>query len=373
MEQLFDELKEYLHFDAADEARLRALKAELAPHFQPCVDAFYARILEHPDARSALERGERKVGSLKITLLRWMEELFEGPWDAAYLQRRARIGVVHVRIGLPQHYMITAMHLVRARFLDVLVDEARRPDREALQRVLDLDLALMLHTYRQDMEAKQAKAERLATYGALVGSIGHELRNPLGVIETSVYLLRSRGEPDPKVSKHLDRISGQVTVANSIITQLLDLIRDRPLDRQPVALNALIAEASQAVPHAPEVVFDVPDAPQLISGDPTMLRQVVVNLLDNAVQAVGARGQVSISVSTEAEMVVLRVDDSGAGIDHAIAQRLFEPLVTTKAKGIGLGLALVKRIVERHGGTIDAERGPLGGARFTVRLPEHRA
>jgi signal transduction histidine kinase len=257
--------------------------------------------------------------------------------------------------------------------LDVLKGEARTHDRAALQRVLDLDLALMLHTYRQDMEAKQAKAERLATYGQLVGSIGHELRNPLGVIETSVYLLRSRAESDPKVGKHLDRISGQITVANSIITQLLDLIRDRPLDRQPVALMALIAEVSQAVPRPPEVGFELPDAPQLVSGDRTMLRQVLVNLVENAVQAVGPRGRVSISVSTEAPVAVLHVDDSGPGVDHSIAQRLFEPLVTTKAKGIGLGLALVKRIVERHGGTIEAGRGPLGGARFTLRLPEHHA
>lgn len=372
MQALFLELQRYVGFTPADEARLRTVKPLVLPTFVAAIEAFYARILEHDDARAALQRGERHVGQLKTTLLQWMNELFDGPWDERYVERRARIGTVHVRIGLPQHYMVTAMNLVRRHLLDALEGPNHTDDRTAVNRVLDLDLAIMLHTYRLDLEARQVRAERLATFGQLVGSIGHELRNPLGVIETSLYVLKARNDPDPKVTKHLDRIGGQVTIANDIITQLLDLIRDRPLGKQRVALGSVLAEADGAISRPDGVSLELPAGPVPdVLGDPTQLRQVFVNLFDNAVSAASPTGRVMVTVARDEGMVVVGVEDSGTGIDPSIASRLFEPLVTTRAKGIGLGLALVKRIVERHQGTVETAPGKtLGGARFVVRLRE---
>jgi signal transduction histidine kinase len=372
MQRLFGELKRYVGFTAEDERRLLALHPRVVPFFERTIERFYGRILEHDDARAALERGERRVGHLKVTLRQWMEELFLGPWDEPYADRRARIGTTHVRISLPQHYMVTAMSMVRSDLLDVLEQpEFADDDRHSVQRVLDLDLAIMLHTYRLDLEARQARAERLATFGQLVGSIGHELRNPLGVIETSLYVLKSKVDGDPRVAKHLDRISHQVTLANDIITQLLDLIRDKPLGRQKVALGPLFAEVAQSVPRPEGVTLELPthEAPP-VSGDPVQLRQVFMNLVDNAIHAASPQGRVVINTLRVGQSVDVTVDDSGKGIDPSIGGRLFEPLVTTKPKGIGLGLALVKRIVDRHGGMIEATTGPLGGARFTVRLQE---
>lgn len=377
MNALFHELKTYVGFGPDDERRLRALKEPLAPHFPAIAEAFYARILEHPDARAALGRGEKHVGQLKGTLQRWMAELFEGPWDEAYVERRARIGRVHVQIRLPQHYMISAMNVMRLELrtrLSGLLDETSvegKGARDAVQRVLDLDLALMLHTYREDLEAAQQRAERLATFGQLIGSIGHELRNPLGVIETSVYVLKSQPAATEKTTKHLDRISNQVTLANDIITQLLDLIRDRPLAKQPVDLGAVASDAVSALeaPATMKVELHGFDAPHPTVGDPTQLRQAVLNLVENAFHAAGVNGRVAVSLEREGDELRVQVDDSGPGVDPAIRNRLFEPLVTTKAKGIGLGLALVRRIAERHGGRVLASRGPLGGARFTLTLP----
>ncbi len=371
MEPLFLELKRYVGFTTTDEERLRALGPFISGHIDLIVEAFYARILEHPEARAALERGEHRVGQLKVTLVVWMKELFLGPWDDTYAERRARIGTTHVRIGLPQHYMVTAMNLVRGRLLELLVDPHEEADRLAVQRLLDLDLAIMLHTYRLDLEARQVRAERLATFGQLVGSIGHELRNPLGVIETSLYVLKSRNDPDPRLNKHLDRIAGQVTIANDIIGQLLDLIRDRPLGRVPVDLRAILSEVESAVPRPPGVKVELPPADAVItaSGDPVQLRQVFMNLVENAVYAASPEGTVRVGSRQVGPSLELSVEDSGKGIDPTIASRLFEPLVTTKPKGIGLGLALVKRIVDRHGGLISVTRGDLGGARFLVRLP----
>ncbi|MDX2011366.1 MAG: protoglobin domain-containing protein [Myxococcaceae bacterium] len=372
MQRLFGELKRYVGFSAEDERRLTSLHPKVLPHFERTIERFYSRILEHDDARAALERGERRVGHLKVTLRQWMEELFLGPWDERYVDRRARIGTTHVRISLPQHYMVTAMSMVRSDLLDVLdAPGFSDDDRHSVQRVLDLDLAIMLHTYRLDLEARQARAERLATFGQLVGSIGHELRNPLGVIETSLYVLKSKVDGDPRVDKHLDRISHQVTLANDIITQLLDLIRDKPLGRQKVDLGRIFAEVAQAVARPEGVIIELPPHPTApVSGDPVQLRQVFMNLVENAVHAASPQGRVVIDAARVGQSVDVTVDDTGPGIDPSIGSRLFEPLMTTKAKGIGLGLALVKRIVDRHGGMIEASTSPLGGARFTVRLQE---
>lgn len=371
MQNLFAELKRYIGFSEADERLLRELEPIVTPVFPETIDAFYSQVLVHDEARAALERGERRVGQLKVTLRQWMTELFRGPWDESYLERRARIGSLHVRIGLPQHYMVTAMNLVRQHLLGAVPTTSHHQHRVALERVLDLDLAIMLHTYRQDLEARQVRAERLATFGQLVGSIGHELRNPLGVIETSLYVLKSRNDADPRVVKHLDRIAGQVNIANDIITQLLDLIRDRPLGRQRVSLDELFADLTQAIVKPEGVSIELPRGPlPQLSGDPIQLRQVFLNLLDNAIHAASPQGRVVVTLTKVGPTVDIVVEDSGPGIDPSVVGRLFEPLVTTKPKGIGLGLALVKRIVDRHGGMIEATRGELGGARFTVRLQE---
>ena len=378
---LFQELQRYVGFGEADERALRALHPALKDSFPAVSEAFYERVLEHPNARAALTRGEKHVGQLKGTLVKWMNELFTGPWDAAYVERRARIGRVHVQIALPQHYMVSAMNVVRVQLRERIagiLDEHSpegRVGRDALERICDLDLALMLHTYREDLEASQARTERLSTFGQLVGSIGHELRNPLGVIETSLYVLKMRPSGDERTVKHLDRIGVQVKLANEIITQLLNLIGDHPLKRNPVDLAQLVNEALTFVepitPLAPgaSIVFAPTGQPFEVSGDATQLRQVVVNLVQNAAYFAGPDGRVEIALQLTPTEAILTVDDNGPGIDPSIRNRLFEPLVTTRPGGIGLGLALVRRVVERHLGKVSASRSPLGGARFTVQLP----
>jgi two-component system, NtrC family, sensor histidine kinase HydH len=375
-ETLFEELKRYVGWTAEDEEALRALHAPAFPRFRAIAEVFYATILGHEEAKKSLTGGESQVGHLKVTLQRWMDELLTGPWDEAYYANRARIGRYHVQIDLPQHYMFGAMNVVR-RELNAVVDDAylKAPEalaraRAAVGRILDLELAIMLHTYREDLLARQARSERLATFGQLVGSIGHDLRNPLGVIESSVYILRGRVGADERVKKHLDRIGDQLGVANAIITNLLDMIRNRPLVKERVALEPLVASALEAIQRPEAVHVEVEGfAGAQVDGDPVQLRQVLVNLVTNAVQAASPAGDVRVRCSPAPGVIVLVVEDSGPGVDEVTARRLFEPLITTKEKGIGLGLALVKRIVERHDGTVGYEPRREGGARFTVRLP----
>lgn len=375
MESVFDELKRYTDWSATDEAALRALHPHAAPHFARIAEVFYARILSHEGAREALVGGESRVGQLKVTLIAWMDRLLAGPWDDDYFQLRCRIGRVHVRIALPQHYMFGAMNVVRrelneicdAEYLDA--PDLLRRARTAVGKVLDLELAVMLHTYREDLIAQQARSERLATFGQLIGSIGHELRNPLGVIESSLYILQQRLGDDERARKHVGRIGEQLRVANDIISALLDMIRDRPLAREKVVLADTIASVLGALSTATtKITVSGVDTLPPIDADAAQIRQVFMNLVENAIHAAGAGGEVHIEGRADGGFVEVAVEDSGPGVDLETRRRLFEPLITTKAKGIGLGLALVKRIVTRHGG--DVAYAPRDrGARFVVRLP----
>jgi signal transduction histidine kinase len=376
-ETVFEELKRYVRFGEGDERALRALHQVAAQSFEAIAVVFYDRILSHEEARKVLVGGESRVGHLKITLVAWLETLLTGPWDEAYWQRRYAIGRVHVRIGLPQHYMFGAMNVVRAELGRIAWTRFHEdPDeleavRAALGKVLDLELAIMLHTYRDDLLAQQARVERLSTFGQLVGSIGHDLRNPLGVIETSLYILRGRIGEDERAKKHVDRIAEQLGVANGIITNLLDMIRNRPLAKDRVVLGEVLSGAAASVkrPAGVTVALDGLEALPEVEGDAVQLRQVFTNLLENAVYAASPAGTVAVRARAVEGAVEVDVEDTGPGVDAATRRRLFEPLITTKEKGIGLGLALVKRIAERHGGSVTYSDRAEGGARFTVRLP----
>jgi signal transduction histidine kinase len=376
-ETVFQELMRYVQFGEDDERALRELHGHAKPRFEEIAGVFYDRILGHEEARRVLVGGESQVGHLKVTMVAWLDTLLSGPWDEAYWDQRYRIGRVHVRIGLPQHYMFGAMNVHRTELGRIAWETFREDDerlarvRTALHKILDLELAVMLHTYRDDLLAQQARVERLSTFGQLVGSIGHDLRNPLGVIETSLYILRGRIGEDERGRKHADRISEQLGVANGIISNLLDMIRNKPLAREPVELVGVVRGAADAVKRPPEVALELDglEALPLVDGDPVQLRQVFVNLIENAVHAASPAGTVTVRGRVADGELALDVEDTGPGVDAATRRRLFEPLITTKERGIGLGLALVKRIAERHGGGVEYSDRSGGGARFTVRLP----
>lgn len=376
-EHLFDEIQRYVGFGPADETRLRALAPTVAPHCERIVDDFYAHILDHPDARRSITGGDPQVARLKTTLRRWIEGLFEGPWDEAYYERRARIGRKHVEIDLPQQYMFTAVNVIRGHLLEAILDAHQgadaRADIHAVNKLLDMELAVMLHTYREDHLARMQRSERLATFGQLVASIAHELRNPLGVIESSLFLIRRRlGDTQENVRKHLDKIDGQVRLSNRIINNLLDMVRERPGAPRSVDLGRVLRESLDDFGNSESTHVSVvmPDADAVeLYADPDHVRQILVNLIANALDASGPAGQVRITVSREGRVALLRVNDDGPGIDARVRHRLFEPLVTTKTRGIGLGLALCRRLAERNGGALSLSTGELPGACFDLRLP----
>ncbi|MGH9362800.1 MAG: protoglobin domain-containing protein, partial [Thermoanaerobaculia bacterium] len=210
----FREVKSFVGFGDEDARALGKLLAWLHPELDGLAEAFYGAILRHPGARRVLS-DEAQVARLKETLKGWAVKLCSGPYDEEYLRLRSRIGRVHVQIGLPQRYMLTAMCIVR-QFLRQLVhkhaaaaDDARAVE-VALHRILDCELAIMLETYHQDLMGKLTRNERLAALGTVAVTVNHELKNPLGVLKTSVDALRrqlaSPRAGDERVARHLDKL-----------------------------------------------------------------------------------------------------------------------------------------------------------------------
>jgi two-component system sensor histidine kinase HydH len=180
-----------------------------------------------------------------------------------------------------------------------------------------------------------------------------------------------REDQQETVGKHIDTAEREVAAAATIVESLLDFAREREPATGSVDLPDLVEEALSVVPppHEVQVVRRGLEDLPTIRADRQQLRQVLLNLLTNGYEAMDGSGTLTVEASRENGNVVLRVADTGAGMDEATAARVFEPFFTTKAKGIGLGLPVTKRIVEMHGGTITAESRPGEGTAFMLTVP----
>ncbi|MFW5921266.1 MAG: protoglobin domain-containing protein [Polyangiales bacterium] len=385
-QDILEEVAGYIDFGVEDARMLRSMGPALRRYFHPIVEDFYAAIEQSPGASSVITGGREQTERLKSTLRDWLEGLLGGVYDEAYLERRSRIGRMHVRIGLDQRYMFSAMNILRQglhRALDEIADADReqwtrtkeRLGHDAINKICDIELAIMLETYREDYIAEMRSKQRLATLGQFAASIGHELRNPLAVMETSLHLLGRRVRDDERAQKHVTRMGQQINLCSSIIADLLEMARDRPPDRQRTDVGTLVREAVEGIPHRSGATVEVDIAGDLGEAwvDPMQLRQVVVNLVMNAMQAVtseGRSGRVTVGARHNGGALHLTVADDGPGLSPEVRRRVFEPLFTTRSKGIGLGLALCRRIVEKHGGSIEADNGERGGAVFRLTIPQ---
>jgi signal transduction histidine kinase len=215
------------------------------------------------------------------------------------------------------------------------------------------------------------KQTRLATVGQMAASIAHELRNPLGAARNSAYFLkRYAKEPDAELLEHLRIIDTEIMVAGGIITDLLDVARAKPPSRNDLVLGEIVQEALDRLHLAGGIMSFLTSDPDpfVLNADASQLRQVFQNLLANAAQAVGLEGEIRIQAWLEGDEGVISVRDSGPGVAEDHADRIFEPLFSTRPRGTGLGLTICRDIIERHGGTIElGHTGP--GAEFLIRLP----
>jgi signal transduction histidine kinase len=219
----------------------------------------------------------------------------------------------------------------------------------------------------------ERRAARLAAAGAVGASVAHELRNALAVAESALFLAQRNLDNRARLTRHLDQVAAEIRKAHDVIGSVLGLARGEPMRREPGLVATLIDAARHGLVFPPNVTFEVAIVPAdlTILCDPILVERVLSNMYLNAIEALEERGKGSIV--TRAWLgdarTYLEVEDDGPGLDPSVIDRIFEPLVTAKTKGTGLGLALSRIIIEAHGGEITATTGSRGGSAFRMWLP----
>ena len=226
---------------------------------------------------------------------------------------------------------------------------------------------------------KQLKdSERLATIGQTAGMVGHDLRNPLQTITGELYLAKneveslSPGEVKSNLQESLQVIEEQAVYMDKIVSDLQAFVRPVKVDKKPVNLKELVntVMSSIVIPTNITVLTEVADDFTQIKADPQLLRRVLINLVTNALQAMPNGGNLTLkSQSNPDGQVSFTVEDTGMGIPEKIKSQIFTPLFTTKPRGQGFGLAVCKRVMEAHGGTISFESQEGKGTKFTIQFP----
>lgn len=239
----------------------------------------------------------------------------------------------------------------------------------------------------EQLEERERLRDRLAALGEMAAAIAHEVKNPLAGIEVMAGILRRQLTDSEDAQAILGDIIKEAKMANAIVLEVLDFVRPIRLQVERISLADVIRDAvAMSETHAPRggvaVRVSLPQDLPCIQGDPHQLRQIFINLLTNAFEAMGGRGAVDIVATSLAEedptttgdsqtgpMVQVEVTDDGPGVPADVMDRIFSPFFTTKPQGSGLGLAIVRKIVDAHDGRIDVNARLVGGTRFRVTLP----
>ena len=405
METFIEEMKRYLGVTEEDEALMRKLGPRMEKYLPELSERFYAQIPLHPNAHRVFTGGDAQISHLKLTLQNWTRGLFRGVYNEDYAAERYQIGFRHVRIGLEQRYVISAMGIVRSFLNDCLLFEFPASDQRmryshALGKVLDLDLNLMCESYmhatlenlrsvnegleranRELDEASRSKDEFLAL-------ISHELRTPLNSVLGFTKLILDGLTKSPEEEKELLRdVFASAQHLLGLVNDLLDISRIEAgrvslhlqnIHPRPVIESSLALITVQAIEKGLNL-RDETSALQLpqVHADEVRMRQVLLNLLMNAVKFT-RQGSITLRASLEDRPGFLRleVEDTGMGVPENMQDAVFEKFVqashskSRRQEGTGLGLAISKKLVDLMGGSIGLSRGTAGrGTRVWFTLP----
>ena len=401
MEPFVEEMKRYLGFQAEDIERLRQLGPRLEPYFPEMAERFYSQIPHHPNAFRVFTGGEVQIARLKQTLQEWARGLFGGVYDEAYAAERFQIGYRHVRIGLDQKYVISAMGIVRAFLLDSLLREMpsreeRLPTARALNKILDLDLNLMCESYmhatienlrnlNEHLErANQELAVASRAKDEFLSHVSHELRTPLNSILGFTKMILDGLCKDPEERGELLRdVFSSAQHLLALVDDILDIrrieagkmsLRIENVDLRELLDSTLPLVAIQAAEKGLRLRNETTEAPlPVVWADAMRLRQVLLNLLNNAIKFT-PQGSITVRVRTAPEpsdgssprLIRLEIEDTGVGVPPEKREAAFEEFVqfeqteSRRFRGAGLGLAISRRLVELMGGRIGLEGGREG-------------
>jgi signal transduction histidine kinase len=239
------------------------------------------------------------------------------------------------------------------------------------------EYATQMEELAEDRARQLKDAERLSAIGATAGMVGHDIRNPLQAITNNLYLTRRKanllpdGDIKQSIGKNIQTIEENLRYINKIVADLQDFAAPLNPRKERLKAEESLRDALSMVdiPKNVSVTVETPDALLVVYADYTMLKRVLINLIQNAVQAMPQGGELMVSVTKQGNNIEYTIQDTGVGIPLEVQAKIFTPLVTTKPKGQGFGLAVVKRMTEAMGGEIMFDTQLGKGTRFTVSFP----
>jgi len=229
----------------------------------------------------------------------------------------------------------------------------------------------------RETQEQLIRSEKLAAIGKLAGGVGHELRNPLGAIKNAVYYIRGKlanselAKTEPRIMEFLGIVDDEISSSNKIISDLLNFSRVGKPAVSPAKIRDVMEDTLSHItlPEGVQVINELDAGLPEVEIDADQIRQVFVNIATNAIQSMPEGGKLTIGARKRDKFLEIAISDTGDGISEELIGKIFDPLFTTRAKGIGLGLAVCKSIIDRHGGAIDVESKAGGGTTFRVKLP----
>jgi signal transduction histidine kinase len=388
----FEDIKTCIGLDDRDAERLCRLGPLLQSEIPHIVETFYRLMLADPEAKATFT-DEEQLDRQRAVIGQWMNELFQGSYDKQYFEHRCEIGRTHVRVHLPQRFMFSGMNVIRTQ-LSRAIQALDLPDCQdtidSLNKLLDLELAIMLETYREHYVARIREADRntmqqqmdevqhMASLGQLAASLAHEIKNPLAGISGAIQIMSRDIGTEHRHHSVMSEILAQIDRLDSAVKDLLIYARPKPPELRSCDIGETIRSSLVVLREDPAIKtitieYEGLERETNVMLDRRQFEQVISNLVLNAAQACNGVGIVTLRVNENPDTVTLAISDDGAGMSAEVVEKAMDPFFTTKARGTGLGLSICKRIVDAHRGELHLDTKPSQGTTVTISLPNVRS